>query len=769
MAVSERVRVAALGWLATVTTSLSFYPALAEKDFLLLGAFYAAVVVGTGVLLRSLRLPAFVVLLIQLLVLAEALLLHFGEDLRFGIVPTEATFAGIEEILRAGSDVAQQYSPPAPASPGLTLMVVFAVALTAIVVDAIAVGLGRVPLAGLPLLTLYTVPVAVLPSGVPVLAFVAGAAAYVAMVMADERDRLAHWGRLVSRQTSPHDAARIDTSGLGATGRRVSVIAVAAAVVLPVFVPTLPAALLDGGGSGEGDGDGQRLSFRDPMVTLAEDLKRDEPVELIHVAGETRPQYLRMVVLDTPTPDAWVATKVDTSEALSIQKVLPDPTGLTGEVEVQRYDFDLELTDEFPDDSRWLPVPFNAYFVKASDDFAYVASDQTVVATTEDAVADIDDYVVSFDEIMPTPEQLRSAGPPPADIVERYGDVPNDVPAVVIDKARELTAGADNPYDQATALQSFFRGRGEFEYNLQAKYDYGYQSMAQFLEKREGFCQHFSATMAMMARSVGIPTRIAVGFLEPPYSNSDGEWVFTSHNVHAWPELYFDGVGWVRFEPTPGIGAEYPEYAPRSAAPQPTDTPSSSVGPNNTAEQTQARPTEAPTTAAAGGGGDDGSSGPLPSRGWLVLAALVLLAVTPAGLRSAVRRSRLNRPMDSADAAEAAWLELRDRIRDLRLPWTGSMTPRARERAVAELLYGDQDGLRALHRLTLSVERARYARSLAPDADPRSDVAEVLDVVGREAERSQRLRAFFLPSSLLPDIRTGWEVLQTRLRPGRAG
>jgi len=769
MAVSEKVKVAGLGWLATVATSLSFYPALVEKDFLLLGAFYAAVVVGTGILLRSLRLPAFVILLVQLMVLAEALLLHFGEDLRYGVLPTRETFRGIEQILQAGADTAQQYSPPAPDSPGLTLMVVFAVALTAIVVDTVAVGLGRVPLAGLPLLALYTVPVAVLPSGVPILAFVAGAAAYIAMVMADERDRLAHWGRLVSRQTHANDPSRIDTSGLGTTGRRVSVIAVAAAVVLPIFVPTLPAALLDGGGSGGGDGNGQRLSFEDPMVTLAEDLQRDEEVELIYVSGETQPEYLRMVVLDTPTPDAWTATRVDTSEALSIEKVLPDPTGLTSEVAVERFDFDMTLTDEFPDDSRWLPVPFNAYFVKATDDFAYVQSDQTVVAKTEDAVSDLDDYVVSFDEIMPTPEQLRSAGPPPADIVERYGEVPNDVPAVVIDTAREVIGAADNPYDQAMALQTFFRTKGDFEYNLRAKYDYGYESMAQFLEKREGFCQHFSATMAMMARSVGIPSRIAVGFLRPPYANADGEWVFTSHNVHAWPELYFEGVGWVRFEPTPGIGASYPDYAPRSAPTGPTDTPTSTAGPNNTAEQTQTRPTEAPTTAAAGGGGDDDSSGPLPSRGWLVLAVLVLLAFTPAGLRSAVRRNRLNRPMDSPDAAEAAWLELRDRIRDLRLPWTGSMTPRARERAVADLLYGDQEGLRALHRLTLSVERARYARSLAPDADPRSDVEEVLEVIGREAERTQRLRAFFLPSSLLPDIRTGWESLQTRLRPGRAG
>jgi hypothetical protein len=132
-------------------------------------------------------------------------------------------------------------------------------------------------------------------------------------------------------------------------------------------------------------------------------------------------------------------------------------------------------------------------------------------------------------------------------------------------------------------------------------------------------------------------------------------------------------------------------------------------------------------------------------------------------LRRGIRRTRLNRPINAAEAAESAWLELRDHIRDLRLPWTGSMTPRARERAVTGLLMGDGEGLAALNRLTLSVERSRYAASPSTGADPASDAVTVMASVSQAAERGQRVRALLLPSSLVPDLRRAWEsLLQSR-------
>jgi hypothetical protein len=154
---------------------------------------------------------------------------------------------------------------------------------------------------------------------------------------------------------------------------------------------------------------------------------------------------------------------------------------------------------------------------------------------------------------------------------------------------------------------------------------------------------------------------------------------------------------------------------------------------------------------------------------WWILLIVVALAFVPAGLRLAVRRSRMGRPLDPPEAAESAWLEMRDRIRDLRLPWTGSMTPRARERAVAPLLRGDREGLQALSRLAISVERARYAVSLAPAASPVTDAREVMAVIARQSARGQRVRAFLWPSSLMPDIRRGWRRLTQKIRGRNPG
>jgi len=136
--------------------------------------------------------------------------------------------------------------------------------------------------------------------------------------------------------------------------------------------------------------------------------------------------------------------------------------------------------------------------------------------------------------------------------------------------------------------------------------------------------------------------------------------------------------------------------------------------------------------------------------------------LAPMSLRRGIRRARLSRPIGDAAAAESAWLELRDHIRDLRVPWTGSMTPRARERAVGGLLMGDGEGLAALNRLALSVERSRYAASPSEGSDPASDAVTVMGSVSQGAERGQRVRALLLPSSLAPDLRRAWESLLQR-------
>ncbi len=757
---AEQHRLTFLVWLATVATSLAFLPALSQQRYALVGALVAAAVAVTGTLLRLVRIPAVVVLTAQLVVIVELLFFGYGRHLRFGFVPTKASFETLSRQLEKGMQVAQEYAAPAPASVGLLLMVVFFIAAMAAVADFLAVGLRRVPLAGLPLLALYTVPVAAVVDGVPFYGFLPGAVGYLVLLMADERDRLTHWGKQVTRTAAPEGArASMDTSGLTAAGRRISFLALSAAVALPIVVPGFSSTLLGHPASkGPGDGGVAELTFNDPMISLANSLRRPNPVDLLTVTGDTQPQYLRLTVLDLPGPDAWTARPVDLGSTVPLASTLPLPTGMARDVPTQPHEMSISLEDAFPDDSAWLPVPFLLRSVDVSDSWSYVAADQTVVAQSTAAAVGLPRYNVAYSKMSLPESRLEAAGEPPADIVEQYGQVPGGIPGVVIGTAQAVTVEGTNDYERAKLLQSFFRDRGEFNYDVNVGYGYGYEAMAAFLDERRGFCQQFAATMAMMARIIGIPSRVVVGFLEPERSSADG-YVFTSDNLHSWPELYFEGVGWVRFEPTQGVGAPFPQWAERTTPPSPSlATQDPLQGPDRDPEL-QPSPEPAPADNAAGGGGSGGGV-PL-SPGWLVSLGALAFLFLPAALRTAVRRGRMTRPIDDADAAESAWLELRDFIRDLRLPWSGSMTPRARERSVAPLLSGDDEALGALKRLAISVERARYARSLPPGVSPASDAKTVMASLSRSARKGERVRALLWPASLLAELRATWR----RLRP----
>ncbi len=753
----EHVRLSLLGWLATIATACCFLPTISNQSYLIQAAFLSGLLAAVGIGLRACRTPAVGVLLVQLALLIEVLVVAFGDKLKYLLLPTPGTVDGLRADISAGLEVAQKFAAPTPKSAGLTLLVLFGIGVVGVLVDFFAAGVRRVQLTGLPLLILYTVPVTALPDGVPVYGFLPGAAAYIALLLADERDRLSHWGRLVSR--TPHDTApsTMDTSGLVSNGRRIAVIAVASAVVLPLFIPAFSSAWFDNGrGVGNGRGNGTNLSFSDPMVSLAQSLRRPVKEDVLKVSGPAPPEYLRLVVLDQPGPDNWSASALDLDNTLPLDQPLPGPEGVADDVPSTAGQLAIAPTDEFPTDSSWLPVPYALRNVDINGDWAYVPRDQTVSATSLTSADNIDEYSVSYSELGFTEAQLRASGPPPAAIQQEFAQVPDGVPAVVPNVALSVTAGTQDPYEQAVLLQTFFRDSEQFTYDIDASYGYGYESMAEFLDKRKGFCQQFAATMAMMARTLDIPSRVVVGFLKPDRQEAPGTYVITSHDVHAWPELYFEGLGWVRFEPTPRSGASVPSYADNLTVPNGI-TPSQ-TGTAATDDFRNRNPnTEQNTTATdAGANGGSGGGGAAPSKYWVVLVLLIAVLLLPAGLRHGVRRNRLNRPVEHAEAAEAAWMELRDHLRDLRLPWTGSMTPRARERSVAGLLVDDADGLQALRRLALSVERSRYATAALSGADPATDVVEVMDVIDRRAERAQRLRATFLPASLLPDLRRAW-------------
>lgn len=122
----------------------------------------------------------------------------------------------------------------------------------------------------------------------------------------------------------------------------------------------------------------------------------------------------------------------------------------------------------------------------------------------------------------------------------------------VYEQARRVSARADSPYAAVLALESWFRRRGGFRYEEQPSLSAD-RPLVHFVGSgRAGYCQHFAGAMALMARLLGVPARVAVGFTSGRYE--DGAWTVTDHNAHAWVEVWFPGHGWVPFDPTPGRG-----------------------------------------------------------------------------------------------------------------------------------------------------------------------------------------------------------------------
>jgi hypothetical protein len=124
----------------------------------------------------------------------------------------------------------------------------------------------------------------------------------------------------------------------------------------------------------------------------------------------------------------------------------------------------------------------------------------------------------------------------------------------VWERARRITASATTPYGATLALERWFRSTGGFTYDEEPPRSQGLPPLADFvLRTKRGYCQHFAGAMTLMLRFLGIPSRVAVGFTSG--SRRDGVWTVTDHQAHAWVEAWFDGWGWLPFDPTPGRGA----------------------------------------------------------------------------------------------------------------------------------------------------------------------------------------------------------------------
>ncbi len=147
-------------------------------------------------------------------------------------------------------------------------------------------------------------------------------------------------------------------------------------------------------------------------------------------------------------------------------------------------------------------------------------------------------------------DQLRQAGSDYPDwVIQRYLQLPEDVPNRVLALARELTATQATPYDQAKAIEAYLR---TIPYTLDLPAPPGNQDVADYFlfRLRKGYCDYFATAMVVLAREAGIPARLATGYASGAYDAGNARYVVTQADAHSWAEVYFPGYGWVPFEPT---------------------------------------------------------------------------------------------------------------------------------------------------------------------------------------------------------------------------
>jgi len=698
------------------------------------------------------------------------------------LLPTIASLRHLDRLVSSATALAK-LPPPVPGSHGVQLLAAGSIGLAAVAVDILAVRLHRPAIAGLPLLVLFMAPIttAARTGGFGgAFTFFVAAAGYLGLLSADGRDRLRGWGRVI---TVWHYAGEDDRLGgaevgaLAATGRRIGLAAMCMALVIPLLLPSLHIHRIFGGGSGTGTGaQAHDEELPDPVDQLHGLLAKSANLPVlsyrtsaVNPVAPFQPsaQYLQVYVLNYDQGrGSWQLVEPEPSVPVAgVAPLLTAPgSSANGPQFLTTTTITLGAVDGYASPVFFLPVPYSPARLQIPGSWRE-SRDTLMIFTGQGNRAGLR-YTVTSEDADPTPAMLEVPQQIPAAIGTAY--LGFSATSSILGKlraiARQITAGDQNAYARAVALENWFTS-GHFTYSLQSRVPDTPAGLLRFLTKdRQGFCQQFAFAMAVLARLVGIPSRIAIGFTAGQ-QRADGSWLVTGGDAHAWPELYFSGVGWLRFEPTPaGIYGQGTAVPPTYVTA--TTGPSTSRGGPGPGTQTTA-PSPGPSGAikpphVEGAQPGDAGAGPVTpvshpaSRLPLILIAaaiLLLAAAAPGTTRLAIRRRRWHAAATDAGRASAAWQEVCDDLEDFGLPCRASESPRAVARRVCSGT-DDEEARQAAGRIATAVEQARYAQDPAAVGPIRADVALVRRGLARSSSPTDRWRAWLLPASTLNPVRS---------------
>jgi transglutaminase-like putative cysteine protease len=735
-----------------------------------------------GLLGRLARVPLLMLPVVYGLGLAIYVPAVSAPDTRVGPLPSSASWTALTDLLSIGTGDVRRLAVPVPERPGLVLLVVLGVYAVACAVDVISTRLRSPATAGLPLLALLAVPAAIVPGDVGLVPFVLGAVGYLLLLGVDGRRSLSQRasGAVIPVPAGPTEGGR------SAGTLRIALIGLAAAVLLPAVLPGPGKGLIAPNASNStslgGDGSG-RARVVQPFVTLDQQLRSNETVPLLRVRTDT-PEYLRLTALEIFNGSGFSLNRLQADPQARVSNGLPPPTG---NVRTQAASGEVRAQENYQ--QKYLPVPFSPTNISVPGDWRLAADTSTIFSGRTDTGGT--SYRYTSQVPVPTAADLRAepAAPPvpaPVAVDLRLIGVSPQVRAL----ARQLTSSQATGYDKVAAIQQYLRGP-LFTYDLNGAPRGGRNALDEFLfNTRRGYCEQFASAMAVLVRAIGVPARVAIGFT-PGSRDTNGDWVITNRDAHAWPEVWFANAGWVRFEPTPRDDSA--EVTPDYSIPPPpgslsSDDPGSSsvteheTGPDrsgaNAGQADRSTPSPADQSTISGSPAGIG-------WGWKVGGAVAVLGVGLLAGPALLRLLRRRRRFASSDAG-AAWRELSDTATDLGLGTMSTESPRAAGRRWADAVTEvDPAGhaRAALNGLAQRAERARFAGPAGVDGfdsgtrtTDAGDARTAVEALERASGRRNRLRAWMLPRSM-SDAASGWidhrrdavrRVLRMRT-PRRAG
>ncbi|MEL4357322.1 MULTISPECIES: transglutaminase family protein [unclassified Luteococcus] len=724
---SDRLTIAVA--LAMVLGSVSLMPLTLDRHVVAYAAVLVVTLQAISLVLRRVNLPGAVVHLVQFLVLLAA-----GVAWGYYAQP-EATrsITRLPSLLNHGVMQIRTEVAPMSESPHSRWIFLLMVGIVTIIADILVVTLQATAWMLAPLLSLYLIPALALKHDVDWWVFALLGFGYLAVLIADGLNDNSAWTRNLAS-----DSARNPHSSTGALrlAALVGVPALALAVLLGAVTPKLGEVDIQ---SARPRGSGP-LEMTDPTIDLSKNLNLPADRTVLTYKAD-QPLYLRTASLTVMDAEGWHMAPVQLRDG-----ALPTAPGLTEAGKSVSVDVSVkDLGGEY------LPAPYAPQGFNADGRWRYDPQTLTILSTQDkdrtEAIRNLD-YQVSAVLNDPGAENFTLAKVGTPSDAKVTSAVPDNVPKAIMDITTQVTRDASTPVLKAAAIQAYLADPENFNYSTTAPTGDGFDVLTNFLTKdKAGYCVHFASAMALMARLEGIPSRVSVGFL--PGEKVGDHYEVKASNMHAWPELYFANYGWVRFEPTSRV-ASAPEWSlvNKDVKPLPSATASSGASSKNPSKSPSATPS--PSASPSAGPTTPGPTTRIPwSRllGWsLALLGVLGLLSLPGIIRLVSRRRRLDARAEPHQRVANAWAEIRDTRYDLGLAWPNG-TPREVAAVLADQL--DDDGLQAMDRVSMDVERSRYARTLGDlDQALTDDTRLVRSQLLAGSTKTDRFFATWAPRSL---------------------